>query len=157
MNKHKWDSLFYQTIMTRYYQMRGQKPYLDRRGIYSISLLGKIIYIGKAENMLQRTISHQVNTEFGLKEHKYEIFRDLIKQGYELQFGVMEVVKQKSKLGEREGYWIRELKPIMNYQIPKEDGKHYTVNPIAKKVDAERVLAWVQCEGIENGDIGAGE
>ena len=39
---------------------------------------------------------------------------------------------------------MRKYMPIMNYQIPKEDGIHYTVNPIAKKVSAEMVIEHVK-------------
>jgi hypothetical protein len=49
---------------------------------------------------------------------------------------VLEYVPNIEDLKVVEGKWIRKYIPIMNYQIPKEDGIHYTVNPIAKQATA---------------------
>jgi hypothetical protein len=57
---------------------------------------------------------------------------------------VLEYVPNKKNLLIVEGKWIRKYVPIMNYQIPKEDGIHYTVNPIAKKASAEMVIEHVK-------------
>lgn len=138
------DNIYYTEILQRYVKTRYIKPYLDKSGIYCIKIDGVIIYIGKADNLLKRILSHQVNTELGLPEHKYDVFRGIIQQGYTLCFEVLEYVPNKKNLRIVEGKWIRKYMPIMNYQIPKEDGIHYTVNPIAKKVSAEMVIEHVK-------------
>lgn len=138
------ENKFYKEILQRYVKTKYIKPYLDKSGIYCIKIDGVIIYIGKADNLLKRILSHQVNTELGLPEHKYDVFRGIIQQGYTLCFEVLEYVPNKKNLLIVEGKWIRKYIPIMNYQIPKEDGIHYTVNPIAKKVSAEMVIEHVK-------------
>lgn len=138
------ENKFYKEILQRYVKTKYIKPYLDKSGIYCIKIDGVIIYIGKADNLLKRILSHQVNTELGLPEHKYDVFRGIIQQGYTLCFEVLEYVPNKKNLLIVEGKWIRKYMPIMNYQIPKEDGIHYTVNPIAKKVSAEMVIEHVK-------------
>lgn len=138
------ENKFYKEILQRYIKTKYIKPYLDKSGIYCIKIDGVIIYIGKADNLLKRILSHQVNTELGLPEHKYDVFRGIIQQGYTLCFEVLEYVPNKKNLRIVEGKWIRKYMPIMNYQIPKEDGIHYTVNPIAKKVSAEMVIEHVK-------------
>ena len=134
------ENKFYKEILQRYVKTKYTKPYLDKSGIYCIKIDGVIIYIGKADNLLKRILSHQVNTELGLPEHKYNVFRGIIQQGYTLCFEVLEYVPNKKNLLIVEGKWIRKYMPIMNYQIPKKDGIHYTVNPIAKKASAEMVI-----------------
>lgn len=138
------ENKFYKEILQRYVKTKYIKPYLDKSGIYCIKIDGVIIYIGKADNLLKRILSHQVNTELGLPEHKYDVFRGIIQQGYTLCFEVLEYVPNKKNLLIVEGKWIRKYVPIMNYQIPKEDGIHYTVNPIAKKASAEMVIEHVK-------------
>lgn len=138
------ENKFYREILQRYVKTKYIKPYLDKSGIYCIKIDGVIIYIGKADNLLKRILSHQVNTELGLPEHKYNVFRGIIQKGYTLCFEVLEYVPNKKNLLIVEGKWIRKYMPIMNYQIPKEDGIHYTVNPIAKKVSAEMVIEHVK-------------
>lgn len=138
------ENKFYTEMLQRYVKTKYIKPHLDRSGIYCIKINGVIIYIGKADNLLKRILSHQVNTELGLPEHKYNVFRGIIQKGYTLCFEVLEYVPNKKNLRIVEGKWIRKYVPILNYQIPKEDGIHYTVNPIAKKASAEMVIEHVK-------------
>lgn len=136
------ENKYYKEVQQRYQELKKTKSYLDCSGIYCIKLKGQIIYIGKATNLLCRILSHQVNTELGLPEHKYDIFRGIISKGYQLQFEVLAYVDQEN-LGVEEGKWIRKYVPILNYQIPKEDGIHYTVNPIAKQATAQMVIDYI--------------
>lgn len=138
------DNIYYKTMIQQYEEIKHQKPHLDKAGIYCIKIDGVIIYIGKASNLLKRILAHQVNTKLNLPEHKYDVFRGIIQQGYTLCFEVLEYVPNKKDLLVIEGKWIRKYVPIMNYQIPKEDGIHYTVNPIAKKASAEMVIEHVK-------------
>lgn len=138
------DNIYYTTMLQRYMKIRYTKPHLDKAGIYCIKIDGVIIYVGKANNLLKRFLAHQVNTELDLPEHKYDVFRGIIQKGYTLSFEVLEYVPNKKDLLIVEGKWIRKYLPILNYQIPKEDGIHYTVNPIAKKASAEMVIEHVR-------------
>lgn len=138
------DNIYYKTMLQQYTKIRYTKPHLDKAGIYCIKIDGVIIYIGKASNLLKRILAHQVNTTLNLPEHKYDVFRGIIQQGYTLSFEVLEYVPNKKDLLIVEGKWIRKYVPILNYQIPKEDGIHYTVNPIAKQASAQSVIEFVK-------------
>lgn len=137
------ENKFYTEILQRYVKTKYIKPHLDKSGIYCIKIDDVIIYIGKANNLLKRILSHQVNTELGLPEHKYNVFRGIIQKGYTLSFEVLEYVPNKADLRIVEGKWIRKYLPILNYQIPKEDGIHYTINPKAKTATAQSVIEFV--------------
>lgn len=134
---------YYLETAKRYEQLKQQRQDLDKSGIYCVKLQGQIIYIGLARNLLYRVLAHQVNTELDLPEHKYDVFRGIIQQGYTLSFEVLEYVPNIEDLKVVEGKWIRKYIPIMNYQIPKEDGIHYTVNPIAKQATAQTVIDYI--------------
>lgn len=134
---------YYLETTKRYEQLKQQRQDLDKPGIYCVKLQGQIIYIGLARNLLYRVMAHQVNTELDLPEHKYDVFRGIIQQGYTLSFEVLEYVPNIKDLKVVEGKWIRKYVPIMNYQIPKEDGIHYTVNPIAKQATAQTVIDYI--------------
>ena len=137
------NNIYYTTMLQQYEEYKHQKPHLDKAGIYCIKIDGIIIYIGKASNLLKRILAHQVNTELNLPEHKYDVFRGIIQKGYTLCFEVLEYVPNVKDLKVIEGKWIRKYIPIMNYQIPKEDGIHYTVNPIAKQATAQTVIDYI--------------
>ena len=134
---------YYLETTKRYEQLKQQRQDLDKSGIYCVKLQGQIIYIGLARNLFYRILAHQVNTELDLPEHKYDVFRGIIQQGYTLSFEVLEYVPNIKDLKVVEGKWIRKYIPIMNYQIPKEDGIHYTVNPIAKQATAQTVIDYI--------------
>ena len=63
--------------------------------------------------------------------------RKLINDGYTIKFDVLEYT---FLLDEREGYWIREKQPPLNYQIPKESGKGYTINKKANTITVQEIL-----------------
>lgn len=134
---------YYYEAQKRYDSLKQEKSNLDCSGIYCIKLQGQIIYIGQARNLLYRALAHQVNTELDLPEHKYDVFRGIIQNGYTLSFEVLEYVPNIEDLKVVEGRWIRKYVPILNYQIPKEDGIHYTVNPIAKQATAQMVIDYI--------------
>ena len=65
------------------------------------------------------------------------------RRGHNIGFDVLYYAKSKGRanqlaeIGEKEGEYIREYKPILNTQIPKaEDWNKWDTN----KVDAERIL-----------------
>ena len=98
--------------------------------------------------MLIRLANHIKEIECNTKSNKYKVLRQLRKNGYDIEFDVLyyspflleEEIFQD--IGEEEGKWIRDLRPCLNYQIPKEgDFKHYEVNKLAKYVRMEDILA----------------
>ena len=115
-------------------------------GLYCIKIAGKLVYIGKSLNMLDRISSHIVHIEYPQKSHKYQILHQAREKGYDVEFDVIyyskagwETVEQD--IGENEGRLIRYFRPALNYQIPKEgDYTHYTVNKRAKYVSLEEIL-----------------
>ncbi len=118
----------------------------EHAGIYSISVNGKIVYIGKSNNMLFRIAQHYV----GIKEqteHKYRLLSEAQRQGYAIDFDVIYNAKSKWKMdikneiGEAEGVFIRRYKPILNAQIPREDNwKKYEINRNARELTADEFI-----------------
>jgi hypothetical protein len=70
--------------------------------------------------------------------------REAREKGYNIKFDVLYAATGQdidTEIGEKEGHYIRELKPVLNYQIPKaEDYKHYTVNRAAKYIRLEDII-----------------
>ena len=101
----------------------------DSPGIYCIKLNEKIVYIGKSRNMLWRVASHYVGIKRG-SERKYRILAEAQRKGKIVGFDVLYYAKNKGKraflneIGEKEGAFIREYRPILNTQIPKEEDWH---------------------------------
>lgn len=126
-------------------QNLGQK--YNKPGVYSISIAGKLVYIGKSLNMLERIANHIAHIEYPQKTHKYQILNQAKQEGYEVQFDVVYYSQQEDKseiekeIGNEEGRLIRKFMPALNYQIPKEeDYTHFTVNRRAKWVTLKEIL-----------------
>ena len=116
-------------------------------GLYCIKIAGKLVYIGKSLNMLERIANHLAHIEFPQKTHKYQILAEARQRGYDVEFDVLYYSQKQGlkdielDIGEEEGRLIRKYKPALNYQIPKEgDFTHYTVNRMAKYITLERIL-----------------
>ena len=125
---------------------RGLEEKYNHAGIYSISIEGRLVYIGKSTNMLQRIASHLIAIQRETN-HKYSILREANENHYQIQFDVMYYTKRKREeaikndIGKREGYLIRKHKPALNYQIPREDNyKYYTVNKKAKTITLQEIM-----------------
>ena len=105
---------------------KGQKEKYNHAGIYCIKLDDRIVYIGKSYNMLQRISQHYVGIKTG-SERKYRIIAEVQRKGHVVTFDILYYAKSTShslleeELGEKEGEYIRFYKPILNYQIPKEE------------------------------------
>lgn len=105
---------------------RGYAEKYEHAGIYCIKIDGKIVYIGKSTNMLKRVSEHYVCIKAG-KEKKYRIIAEAQRKGHSVDFDVLytsqerEYQKIKQDIGEKEGEYIRQYKPILNTQIPKEE------------------------------------
>ncbi len=135
MHKSSWmDDKDYE----RYLELRLQFPQWDQAGIYYITANDKIIYVGESVNLLKRLVSY----EKGIKsdnQKKYKILRELKKLNYCVRFEVIEYVDE-DKLRLIEGRHIRKYMPILNQQIPEEDGKHYKICQKHKMATLEDVI-----------------
>ena len=122
---------------------RGLAPKYEHPGIYCIKVEGQILYIGKSENMLKRVAEHYVGIRIG-SEKKYRLLSEIQRNGHPIEFDVLYYAQKKraseirEEIGRKEGEYIRQFRPVLNTQIPKEeDWRKWDVN----MVDAEKVLA----------------
>ena len=121
---------------------RGLAPKYEHPGIYCIKVAGKIVYIGKSENMLKRVAAHYVGIKIG-SEKKYRLLSEIQHKGHAIDFDVLYYAHAKDaaaireEIGRKEGEYIRQYRPVLNTQIPKaEDWHKWETN----MVDARAVL-----------------
>ena len=128
------------------FQKNGLADKYQFAGIYCIKLGGKIVYIGKSDNMLRRLAEHYV----GIKtesERKYRILAEAQRKGHAVEFDVLYYAESKSRealeeeIGQKEGEFIRAHMPPLNTQIPKEDDwHHFTRNARAQMITLDELL-----------------
>ena len=92
--------------------------------------------------MLERIAAHYVGIRQG-SERKYRFLAEAQRKGYAVEFGVLYYAKNQKywdiaeEIGQKEGELIRQYRPLLNTQIPKEeDWRKWEVN----RVDAGEVL-----------------
>ena len=124
------------------FRRRGQSPKYEHPGIYCIKLNDQIVYIGKSQNMLERIAAHYVGVKTG-SERKYRLLAEAQRKGYPVQFDVLYYAKETKwldiieEIGQKEGELIRQYRPILNTQIPKEENwRQWDLN----KVDAGEAM-----------------
>lgn len=73
--------------------------------------------------------------------HKYEIFKQAMNEDVKITFDVIyravssDTDELEKEIGEKEGFFIRQYLPVLNYQIPKEENyKSFTVNKEANTI-----------------------
>ena len=109
----------YQDNMYHFLKRQGFDEKYEHAGIYFIQLGKTIVYIGKSTNMLKRVAQQYVGNRLRTKK-KYCIMSDIQRQGHPITFGVLYYAKQKNylaidwEIGEKEGEYIRELRPENN-------------------------------------------
>ena len=124
----------------------GWAKQFEHPGIYEISIDGQTVYVGKSKNMLRRLAQHWV----GIKtesERKYRILAEAKRHRHAVGFSVLYYAMElppeliEEELGEKEGVFIRELKPVLNKQIPKADNwRSYEINEIASTITLSELL-----------------
>ena len=108
------------------FRRRGLSPKYEHPGIYCIKLNDQIVYIGKSQNMLERIAAHYVGVKTG-SERKYRLLAEAQRKGHSIQFDVLYYAKETKwteiieEIGQKEGELIRQYRPILNTQIPKEE------------------------------------
>ncbi len=93
--------------------------------------------------MLERIAAHYVGIQKG-SERKYRIIWEVSQKKHcKIQFDVLYYAQSDTddeiieEIGQKEGELIRQYKPLLNTQIPKEEDWRQWTN---KKVDSEAVL-----------------
>lgn len=116
----------YETNMINYLKRNGLDKKYDFAGIYCIKIDDEIVYIGKSRNMLKRVAQHYVSIQ-KQSEFKYRILAEAHRKGHKIGFDVLYYATQrgsnavKEEIGTKEGKYIRQYKPALNTQIPKEE------------------------------------
>lgn len=132
-------------IYNQLIEMGLQNKY-GKPGVYSISIEDKLVYIGKAKDMLIRIANHLREIETNSKSNKYRVLRQAQTAGHKISFDVMyysllleDQIEQD--IGNKEGELIRQYLPPLNYQIPKkEDFRKYEVNKSAKYITLSQIF-----------------
>ena len=114
----------------------------EHAGIYCIKIDETVVYIGKSYNMLKRVAQHYAAIQKPT-EKEYRILAEAHRKRHAINFDVLYYAKAQdytsimAEIGEKEGEYIRQYKPILNTQIPKEDDWHkFDVNTL----DAREIL-----------------
>ena len=119
----------YAENMYEWLKRKGYAEKYDHAGIYCIKIDDTIVYIGKSHNMLKRVSQHYAAI-MGQTEKKYRIFAEAQRKGHSINFDVLYHAAEtyypavKNEIGQKEGEYIRQYKPILNTQIPREDDWH---------------------------------
>lgn len=84
------------------------------KGIYCIVVNKCIVYVGKSRNVEQRIQAHW-NMIYSnvVQENKYNLLHQCLRQRERIDFYLIEEANEE-KLDEKEQFWIRNLKPILN-------------------------------------------
>lgn len=117
----------------------GLREKYEKYGVYSISIDDVLVYVGKSENMLVRIATHIDEIERSQPRcNKYKVLKEAKQRGYKINF---DVLYAGGDIGVQEGKWIRELRPPLNYQIPKEENcRNYTRNETARTITLDEIL-----------------
>ena len=116
----------YAENMYEWLKRKGYAEKYDHAGIYCIKIDDTIVYIGKSHNMLKRVSQHYAAI-MGQSEKKYRIFAEAQRKGHSINFDVLCHAAEtyypavKNEIGQKEGEYIRQYKPVLNTQIPRED------------------------------------
>ena len=96
--------------------------------------------------MLERIAQHYVGIQYARKE-KYRIMAQLQSEGHPIEFDVLYNASSATRhdideeIGYMEGVYLRQYRPELNTQIPKEEDWHkYEVKRIATEDEIRRLL-----------------
>ena len=136
----------YAENMYQWLKRQGYSEVYERAGIYEITINGITAYIGKSTDMLWRLAQHYAALKLS-KEHKYQIMREAKQKGYTVSFRVLRYAESTNKadmieeIGKAEAEYIRELRPLLNTQIPHADNwRKYDYNAASQTVTLEEIL-----------------
>lgn len=117
-------------------------------GVYSITVNGEVVYVGKARDMSIRVATHMyltycLNHTTAGKKFKYGELLRALQAGYDINFDVLytsplsceeEPQKIEDDIGPQEAKYINKYMPKLNKQIPYVDNYHKYVNKNYEKL-----------------------
>lgn len=86
-----------------------------KSGIYSISIDGRVVYIGQSADLHSRAISHRYNI-LNSQELWYPLMKSFLERGHEISFNIIESVNPKN-LKTKEKDYIFLYQPLFNQQL----------------------------------------
>lgn len=86
-----------------------------KSGIYSISIDGRVVYIGQSTDLYNRALSHRYNI-LNSQELWYPLIKKFLERGHEISFNVIESVNPKN-LKQKERDYIFLYQPLFNQQL----------------------------------------
>ena len=92
-----------------------------KSGIYSISIDGRVVYIGQSADLHSRAISHRYNI-LNSQELWYPLMKSFLERGHEISFNVIESVNPKN-LKMKEKDYIFLYQPLFNQQLSTNNQK----------------------------------
>ena len=136
----------YEENVYAWLKRKGLADKYNHAGIYCIKIDDKIVYIGKSHNMLKRVAQHYVAIKTQAKR-KYRILAEAQRKGHSKNFDVLYDAKRKrydditEEIGQKEGEYIRQYKPVLNPQIPKiEKWRLFEINKTAKTITLSEII-----------------
>ena len=115
------------------------------KGIYCIVVNKCIVYVGKSRNVEQRIQAHW-NMIYSnvVQENKYNLLHQCLRQKVRIDFYLIEEVEEQ-KLDEKEQFWIKSLKPILNSMYNEKLGMTINSQYFFEKIYEDQI--WL--EGIK--------
>ena len=92
-----------------------------KSGIYSISIDGRVVYIGQSADLHSRAISHRYGI-LNSQELWYPLVKSFLERGHEISFNVIESVNPKN-LRAKEKDYIFLYQPLFNQQLSTNNQK----------------------------------
>ena len=92
-----------------------------KSGIYSISIDGRVVYIGQSADLHSRAISHRYSI-LNSQELWYPLIKSFLERGHEISFNVIESVNPKN-LRAKEKDYIFLYQPLFNQQLSTNNQK----------------------------------
>lgn len=86
-----------------------------KSGIYSISIDGRVVYIGQSADLYGRALSHRYNI-LNSQELWYPLMKNFLERGHEISFNIIESVNPKN-LKQKERDYIFLYQPLFNQQL----------------------------------------
>ena len=115
------------------------------KGIYCIVVNKCIVYVGKSRNVEQRIQAHwDMIYSNVVQENKYNLLHQCLRQRVRVDFYLIEEVEE-DKLDEKEQFWIKSLKPILNSMYNEKLGMTINSQYFFEKIYEDQI--WL--EGIK--------
>lgn len=86
-----------------------------KSGVYSISIDGRVVYIGQSADLHSRAISHRYSI-LNSQELWYPLMKSFLERGHEISFDVIESVNPRN-LKSKEKDYIFLYQPLFNQQL----------------------------------------